>query len=127
MLGWRVIRHVSGAQGEEMVARGKWREVYDEQNNHVGYQIVASWKSDLEILSGGPSPNSITKREVEMNAGLYGRSRTQGMPEESRVARFDSRTGKPLPPEDAIERAVAKVAEFGRMRLRANPLKTCSL
>lgn len=127
-LGWRVVRRVSGAQGEEMLARGQWRDVYDASGNHIGYQVIASYKTDLEILSGSSSC-SITAREIELNAGLRGRSRTAGMSEEQRISRRAPRTGSPLPPEDAIERAIAKVKEWPRshrdraVRIYPNPVK----
>ncbi len=98
---------VSGAQGEEMMAQGKWRDVYDEAGNHIGYQVIANYKSDSEILSGSTSI-SITVRECELNAGLRGKSHTAGMSEEKRMSRR-SASGKVLPPEDAVERARAKV------------------
>ena len=121
ILGWRCIRHVTGAQGEEMLARGAWRDVNDTFNNHIGYQVVASYRSDLEMLSGRPSAASITVNECKLNAGLGGRSRTAGMNEEQRIGRH-TRFGAVLPPEDRIERAREKVREFGRNRLVAAPM-----
>jgi hypothetical protein len=113
-LGWRVIRHVSGAQGEEMLARGAWRDVYDDLGNHIGYQMIAA----AEILrsSSDPLPNSsassITVGELKLNAGLGGKSRTAGMSENMRITRRDLKTGASLPPEDAIEKAQTKVREW---------------
>jgi hypothetical protein len=40
LLGWSVVARVSDTKGDDMVALGNWREVYDEQNNHIGFQIM---------------------------------------------------------------------------------------
>ena len=95
-LGWRVIKHVTGAQGEEMLARGAWRDVYDERNNHIGYQLIPNRQNDSEMLSRS-SAASITVRECQLNAGLRGSSRTAGMTEDRRITR-KTRYGVPLPP-----------------------------
>lgn len=119
-LGWRVIRVVSVMVAAEKLARGEWRQVYDEFGNFVGCQVLASFQSDLELPSGATA-TSITALESQLNAGCFGRSRTVRMSEEDRISRH-SRNGKALPPEDAIERAIAKLMEFGKRRLLAKPV-----
>jgi hypothetical protein len=110
-LGWRVIRMVSGAMGEEKLARGEWRDVYDEKGNHIGYQLLDTFHRDRSVFSSSYRCSvTITLTEVLMNAGLFGRSRTKGMPEQKRLARHAKDDDqKILPPEDAIERAIVKV------------------
>ncbi len=114
VLGWRVVRWVPESLGEQKVAQGEWRRVYDEQGNHVGYQMLAGTQYDH-----GPFPDSyrssviISPAEMRMIAGEYGRSRTLGMSEQQRLlrhARYDK--SKILPPEDAIERAHGKLCQL---------------
>jgi hypothetical protein len=109
-LGWRVIRQVTPAKAAENLAAGRWREVYDEHGNFWGCQLLLSFKTDQDMQSGASSP-SITVSECELNAGLRGSSHTAGLPEEKRISRH-SQTGKALPPEDAIERAIEKVKQW---------------
>lgn len=118
-LGWRVIRQVTPAEATKKVASGQWREVFDEHGNFWGYQVLANFKTDSDLPSGASS-TSITARECELNAGLGGRSRTMGMIEADRISRRHPKMGKALPPEDAVERAIAKVKEFGKSRILAN-------
>jgi hypothetical protein len=118
-LGWRVIGTTNSGAATEKLANGEWREVYDEYGNFWGYQVLATFKKDEDLVSGATS-TSITVSECLLNAGLGGRSRTARLPEEKKIARRD-RWGHALPPEDAIERAVAKVAEFGAHRVMAAP------
>jgi hypothetical protein len=112
-LGWRVIRMVSVQVALGKLALGVWREVHDEHGNFQGCQVLATVKSDSELPSGASS-TSITVNECELNAGLGGRSRTAGLPEDKRISRFRTTDHGilPLPPEDAIERAQAKVKEW---------------
>lgn len=116
-LGWRVIGTTTRERGREKLVSGEWREVYDEHGNFWGYQVLANFKKDEDLPSGTTS-TSITVLECILNAEGLRASRTAGLPEEKRISR-KSKCGVPLPPEDAIERAVAKVAEFGRNRLVA--------
>jgi hypothetical protein len=109
-LGWRVIDQIPGAIAAQKVASGKWREVFFEDGSFAGYQVISATTSGKKIPSRGGSPPTITLSEVQMNAGLYGRSRTLGMPEwkrKLRHAKYDE--DKILAPEDAIERAIVKV------------------
>lgn len=110
--GWRVVRQVSFAEGENKCARGEWRPVEDGHGNRLGYQVLANRISDESLVSGASSI-SISVKEVELNAGAAAfkrsKSQTAGMPEEQRIARRHPKSGKPLPPEDEIERATEKV------------------
>lgn len=114
-LGWRVIKLVTAAEAQGALEQGLWREVYDEQGNLAGYQIKANFQTDDDLPSGWSSC-AISENEMDLNAGAafkHGRSKTAGMPEDLRVARRHihgkKATGKALPPEDAVERALAKV------------------
>jgi hypothetical protein len=112
--GWRVIRKVSGVQGEEMLTRGLWRDVYDEHRNHVGYQMLAGQHCERNVFpSSYGSSVCISNRDIERNAGAAAfkgsRSKTAGMSEAERAKRINRKTGDPLPPEDATERAIEKV------------------
>lgn len=109
-LGWRVIKMVSAQLAMAKLALGVWREVHDEHGSFQGCQVLATVKSDSELPSGASS-TSITVNECELNAGLGGKSRTAGLSEDKRISRFRT-DGKALPPEDAIERAEAKVREW---------------
>jgi hypothetical protein len=117
-LGWRVIDQVTGTLAAQKLAAGKWREVFYEDESFAGYQVVSATTSGKKVPSREGSPPTITLAEVQMNAGLYGRSRTLGMPEWKRAIRHVIRkgpdgakydTGKIAEPEDAIERAIEKV------------------
>lgn len=116
VLGWRVIRRVSFREGETRVGVGEWRRVLDgTTHEHIGYQICTPEMSrgDYELPTIF-SPASISVREMQVNAGLFGRSRTEGLSEDRRLARRN--------PEDRVERAHAKVVEFGKRRLVQSPV-----
>lgn len=113
--GWRVVRRVPVERACEQLALKKWREIWSEEVNgkreFLGVQPLSpekSWNRPIPALAG--SPPTITLTEMRMNAGLFGRSRTMGMPEWKRLkrqAKYDEK--KILAPEDAIERAIEKV------------------
>lgn len=117
-LGWRVIKKVSSAVGEQQVVQGKWREVYDAYDCHIGYQILAVlWQNKEQ--SSRPTSCVIVQREMLLIAGRAfkkGRSKTAGMTEEQRITRRDLRskvgTGRALPPEDAVEKAQEKLKQY---------------
>ena len=111
LLGWRVMRYVLFVRGEDMVAAGKWREVYDEQNNHIGFQEMPGRQRDEQKLSM-QSSTGLVAHDIVLNAGRAfkgGKSRTVGLTEDQRLNRVHGQTGKPLPPEDAVELVEAKV------------------
>jgi len=115
-LGWRVIRTVRQCQGAKKVQLGEWRMVLNELGEHIGYQVLANFRTDRDLPSGASS-TSITVTEILLNALTIfrdGRSRTKGLSEEKRITRHRHIDGKALPPEDAVERAQAKVAAWPR-------------
>ena len=109
--GWRIIRKVTAIYAFEKVVAGYWKEIFDHIGNFIGVQILAVVKSDEEIPSGATAA-TITFIEIIRNAGLEGRSRTIGRDENFRITRENPKDGKPLPPEDNIERAIAKVKQW---------------
>lgn len=121
-LGWRVSRRISRLEGERGVERGAFREVLDETSGAlIGYQMIAEAEMagdrDLPSLQ---SAASISDREMRMNAGELGPSRTAGLPEAKRLERAerrDEQTGQHLhlAPEDEIERAQMKVRVFPKL------------
>lgn len=116
---------VTAQAASEKLASGKWCAVSDAHGNFAGCQMFNPVKNEQDLPSR-TSSTSISVSEMNMNAGLCGRSHTMGMPEWKRLSRHMPLdhpfcAGKALPPEDTIERAIEKVREFGRTRIRANP------
>jgi hypothetical protein len=121
-LGWRRVLTVTVSQGQQKVAAGEWIEVL-EADGRIGFQARASHKTDHDLPSM-QSTAAITMREMDIFAGTnfpQGKSRTLGMNEEQRMARPRMPNGHIPPPEDAIERAIGKVCEWGRNRLVCTP------
>jgi hypothetical protein len=114
-LGWQVVRRLTFAKGEAMANAGVYARVYDEVTGlQIGYQIAKEPATDKDIPSQ-PTQAVISISELEANAGVRGRSRTAGLPEHKRLERAkrtSRKTGKLLLPEDAIERATAKVRVY---------------
>lgn len=112
-LGWRVISRVRVEVALERVLLKQWREVVFETGELAGVQPVklqVQVKTAAQVVAETLRAVTITLDEMKRNAGLYGRSRTLGMPEWRRLcrhARFDK--ARILPPEDATERAIEKV------------------
>lgn len=116
-LGWSVARNISDADGRRGVASGSMREVFDEITHLcIGYQMLAvSEQRGDQDLPSVTSTASISRFEMEVNAGLLGRSRTAGLTEAQRLERAaqrDERSGEYLTPEDVVERVQAKVLIF---------------
>lgn len=117
---WIRVRRVSFAEGERMCRLGEWSRVNDANNEHAGYEILH--REEWNGYVSSESPRAISASEMALYAGRafrFGRSRTSGLTEKQRLARRDERTGLPLPPEDVVERIVAKVEYFGQHRLVA--------
>jgi hypothetical protein len=110
-LGWRIVRKVSAILAYNKVVEGKWVEIFDDIGNFYGVKVVASVTSDQELPSG-TSATTITARDAMLQAGLGGRSQTIGRSEDYRITRYSRVTCKALPPEDRIERVMAKVAQW---------------
>lgn len=114
-LGWQVTRQVPAETALLKIALKQWREIWYEDGTLAGVQPLRpeERKCLSQALLERLIAVTITLPELKRNAGLYGRSRTLGMPEWKRMqrhARFDE--NKLLPPEDATERAVEKVRQW---------------
>jgi hypothetical protein len=109
--GWRIVRKVTALYAFDRVVEGKWQEIFDGMGNFHGVKILAAVKSDQELPSG-TSATTITARDAQLFAGLGGKSQTIGRSEEFRLTRASRTTCKALPPEDHIERVMAKVAQW---------------
>lgn len=115
VLGWRVIDQVPMELAVVKVALKKWQRIFYADGELAGFQPLteASAPPAKVAFSLDGSPATITLTEVKMNAGLYGRSHTSGMPEWKRIgrhAKYDEK--KILPPEDRIEQAREKVRSW---------------
>jgi hypothetical protein len=129
------IRRIKTIEGENNVASGIWGKVHNPQGEFIGYYIFQT-VTDSSSPGRKPSSTSITIRESEMNAFAaigWVRSRTMGMPESKKLIRGQYHSpqtgellGKLLPAEDAIEKAIEKVREFGRRRL-VEPVRILAL
>jgi hypothetical protein len=94
-----------------MVAKGMCREVYDAQGNHIGFQFMPGHRDD-EVRLSMQSSSGLVPKDIVLNAGRAfknGKSKTAHLTEEQRVHRVHAKTGKILPPEDAVEKVEAKV------------------
>jgi hypothetical protein len=130
--GWAPIRRgVSFQEGLYMVWRGKWALREHENGEPWYFQLTRginpTRKSKRPWLPVGrklpvndSSPAAITAHESELNTQ---QSATAMMSEKEKLARhakYDP--DQPLPPEDAVELAQAKVREWGHGRRAAAPL-----
>lgn len=109
--GWRIIRQVTARYAYDKVIEGRWRELFDDLGNFLGVQVVNALKTDQDLPSG-TSATTITARDSMLFAGLGGPSRTITMNEDARISRFNAKTCRALPPEDHIERVIAKVQQW---------------
>lgn len=108
------VRRISHAEFARLRERGRALPIHDSQGRLVGCELTNNHPGDGPIPSqpGGPV---ITAREMEMYAGRAfkgGKSQTEQLTETQRLeraSRTSTRTGKRLPPEDAIERVAEKV------------------
>jgi hypothetical protein len=109
--GYRLIKIVSSSYGEERVAKGEWRRLYDPMLHRlVGYQPVERRFDVTE--SSDPSHATLLQPEMKANAGLFGRSRTQGMRAQDREGRMHPKSHRLLPEEDFVERVQVLVREI---------------
>ncbi len=115
-LGWRATKRISQTVGDALVEAGHAELVFDEMENRHHYQL----KAEKPVVNGLVSQEkfgSLTAHDARLIAGLHGRSRTAHLTEERRLTRCDQ-FGKPLPAEDAIERAQAKMLAYLTPELR---------
>ena len=81
-LGWRVVRQVPITLGLKKVAQSKWRLLQFEDGGIAGFQTKEGLGPTIpDGILPGWSPTTITAKESQMNAGLYGPSQTRGMGE----------------------------------------------
>lgn len=138
-LGWRVKYRVSAELALEKIALKQWREIWLTNGELAGVQALRpeQKKTLNQVLVAELLATTITLNELLRNAQCYGRSRTMGMPEWKRLQRHVWRrgqsvaNGKPVyyksdeiaPPEDATERAIAKVRLWPHPASRAMDAK----
>ncbi len=81
-LGWRVVRQVPITLGLKKVAQSKWRLIQFESGDIAGFQTKEGPGPTIpDGMLLGWSPSSITAKESQICAGLYGPSQTLGMGE----------------------------------------------
>jgi len=120
-LGWRVTRRISLDAGERMLASGHARRVNDHNGVHIGYQLQQPGPVKNGVPAK-PTPALLSAREMDLIAGqafTHGASRTASMTEAQRLTRVHPLTNKLLPPEDEVERAVAKLHALTPRHLQA--------
>lgn len=128
-LGWRVRYRVSAELALEKIALKQWREIWLTNGELAGVQPLKPQQQKgldrpCQVLMAGLLAVTITLSELQRNAGLFGRSRTMGMPEWKRLrrhARFNESVI--LAPEDATELAIAKVRLWPHPASRAMDAK----
>ncbi len=105
----RPIERCSLRRGEGLVEQGKAVHVVDAQGQHVGFQLRT--RDPLNGTPAVPVATVFSPAEMELVAGQtfkFGRSRTASLSEAERLTR-KTLTGRPLPAEDKVERAAAKL------------------
>lgn len=114
-----VTRPIRREDGDELVSLGKATRCYYPDGTWVGYKIC-------EIApepSARPSALMITPHEMQLVAGTAfagGKSRTACLDEagkRERALTLTAKRGCVVAEEDAVERALAKVAGFGHGRV----------
>ena len=103
----RIVRKVSAAEAADHICNGTWKDG-EEYDGFPCFHMVANVKPDLDMASS-ESDVGISVFEMEVNAGMYGVSRTCGLSEVQRLTQPKDKMGHAPPPEDLIERIQAKV------------------
>lgn len=120
-----IVKLVSRRTGERMVRRGLAEEGLDldgitpcfrklraeKPSNHRRRPVEPASDSD-------ESSAAFSQSEVMAIAGTefrHGRSRTMRLTDEQRDLRVNPRTGRKLPPEDIVERATNKYAQWAKI------------
>jgi hypothetical protein len=105
----RIIRRVSMEDAERYEKAGVWERRYDGNSGELlGFQMVACYIYDQKVPASKPSPAAISASEMEVFAGVAGRSRTARLSELDKLQRIHDG----LPSEDHIERTMCKVFVF---------------
>ncbi len=114
-LGWTIKSRITREKGDDLVNRRIAIEIPDDNGNLLGYQLRK------DRMPNDPMPTlqtilaTITKSEMEINAGTYGESRTVRLSEQQRTERAKQthpHTGKYLPEEDRIEKVIGKIVAW---------------
>lgn len=119
--GWRKIVYISFEEGLEAERNGAVRVADAITGKLVGWQCVAEKKKNiLDAVDplGRETHELMNVAEIHLVAGLRGRSRTMGMDlNDPRRLILVDKHGKPVHPEDPIERATEKCKILGEERL----------
>jgi len=116
LTGWAVHSRCSKEERDRLVDLGLAVEEPDQFGYPRGYRLLGEQKTvanpGREILSS-PTPQLMNVSEIQLIGGQAFRdskSRTKGLPWDDvrRLTRV-SKNGRALPPEDAVERAIAKL------------------
>jgi hypothetical protein len=121
--GWAIHGRCSREHGDKLVFSGSAVEVHDQFGHHYAFQLLdrpAKPTVKNGAVDAPPTATLLTPREADLVAGRHfkhGKSRTARMTEIQRLSRLHPLTRKPLPAEDAVERAEAKFEILGKERL----------
>jgi hypothetical protein len=86
--GWRIVRQVPITLGLKKVAQSKWWLLQFEDGSIRGFLSKEGPGPTIpDGMLPGWSPTTITAKESELNAGLYGPSQTMGFTEGLRLHR----------------------------------------
>jgi hypothetical protein len=86
--GWRIVKQVPMALGLEKVAERKWRRLEFEDGSLAGFEPGEPLeRPSVAGMMPGWSPTTITAKDSQVNAGLYGPSQTKGLTEWQRLHR----------------------------------------
>lgn len=114
-LGWKKARRVNFDEGERQVALRQWQRIYDSNTGqHIGYQPLKPEKKPKTLPGDVPVAETITREELELNAGQAFRDGQSGSAERRMfLVAAGQRAG--LPEEDAVEVADYKVKHYRRI------------
>lgn len=108
--GWRVVKRIGWKEAGDLVRAGAARELCDALTGDVmGVEMGQPVATENGIPSLDVSDGSLSAFEMQVNAGLYGVSRTATMTEEQKVSRVHPKSGRVLAPEDVVERTREKI------------------
>jgi hypothetical protein len=108
--GYRRIAKTSLKDAQIYEALGVWRREYDKTTGaHIGFRLIGEESNRVDAdLPHSFTSVAISKTEMEINAAGKRSSHTFRLTEPDRLARIKNG----LPPEDAAERALAKVRVY---------------
>lgn len=85
--GWRIVKQVPLELGLRRVAQGKWWLLQFENGSVSGFMLKEGPEVWIEGQFPGWSPTTITAKESQVSAGLYGPSQTLGFGNRKRLHR----------------------------------------